>query len=162
MKERCDDCSRRSFLKGAGVMIGVAAFGFGATDAVALPVAFGTGTAGTGSSEHRYPIPESDGVTIDRKNQVIVVRYQQHLYAFNLACPHENTALKWLPKDGRFQCPKHESRYQPTGTFIDGRATRHMDRLGVRIDNNMLVVDVSQFYRSDKDAAAWAAANVAL
>jgi nitrite reductase/ring-hydroxylating ferredoxin subunit len=165
----CDDCdaggttewSRRSFLKGAA-MIGVAAFGLAATDAAALPVAFGTGAAGSGSSERRYPIPDKDGVTIDRGNQVIVVRYQQHLYAFNLACPHENTALKWLPKDGRFQCPKHESRYQPTGTFIDGRATRHMDRLGVRLDNNMLVVDLNQFYRSDKDAAAWAAANVAL
>ena len=127
MKDDCSDCpaggpgvdwSRRSFLKSAGAMIGVAAFGFAATDAVALPVAFGTGTAGAGSSEHRYPVPDTDGVMIDRKNQVIVVRYQQHLYAFNLACPHENTALKWLPKDGRFQCPKHESRYQPTGTFI--------------------------------------------
>jgi nitrite reductase/ring-hydroxylating ferredoxin subunit len=106
-------------------MIGVAAFGFAATDAVALPVAFGTAVGGSGGSERRYPIPDKDGVTIDRSSQVIVVRYQQHLYAFNLACPHENTALKWLPKDGRFQCPKHESRYQPTGTFIDGRATRH-------------------------------------
>ena len=38
-------------------------------------------------------------------------------YAFNLACPHENTALKWLPKDGRFQCPKHESQYQPCGSL---------------------------------------------
>jgi Rieske Fe-S protein len=171
MSEDCGDCpagaravdwSRRSFLKGAGAMIGVAAFGLAATDAVALPVAFGTGTAGSGSSEHRYPIPDKDGVTIDRASQVIIVRFQQHLYAFNLACPHENTALKWLPKDGRFQCPKHESRYQPTGTFIDGRATRHMDRLGVRLDNNMLVVDLNLFYRSDKGAAAWAAANVAL
>jgi Rieske Fe-S protein len=153
--------SRRSFLKGASAMIGVAVFGLAAMDAEALPVAFGTASSGAGS-ERRYPIPEKDGVTIDRGSQVIVVRFQQHLYAFNLACPHENTALKWLPKDGRFQCPKHESRYQPTGTFIDGRATRHMDRLGVRLDNNMLVVDLSQFYRSDKDAAAWAAANVAL
>ena len=92
---------------------------------------------------------------------MIVVRYQQHLYAFNLACPHENTALKWLPKDGRFQCPKHESRYQPSGQFIDGRATRHMDRLGVRVEADMLVVDVNKFYRSDKDAAGWAAATVA-
>jgi nitrite reductase/ring-hydroxylating ferredoxin subunit len=165
----CDDCqvtgtterSRRSFLKRAAMM-GVAAFGLAATDAAALPVAFGTAVGGSGGSERRYPIPDKDGVTIDRSSQVIVVRYQQHLYAFNLACPHENTALKWLPKDGRFQCPKHESRYQPTGTFIDGRATRHMDRLGVRLDNNMVVVDLSQFYRSDKDAAAWAAANVAL
>jgi hypothetical protein len=37
-----------------------------------------------------------------------------------------------------------------------------MDRLGVRLDNNMLVVDLNQFYRSDKDSAAWAAANVDL
>jgi hypothetical protein len=37
-----------------------------------------------------------------------------------------------------------------------------MDRLGVRLDNNTLVLDLNQFYRSDKDAAAWAAANVAL
>jgi len=113
-------------------------------------------------SERRYPVPETDGVTIDKSSQVIVVRYQQHLYAFNLACPHENTALKWLPKDGRFQCPKHESRYQPTGVFMDGRATRHMDRLGVRLDGNMLVVDLNKFYRSDKDPAGWAAANIAL
>jgi Rieske Fe-S protein len=128
---------------------------------VALPVAFGS-SIGAAGSEHRYPIPASDGVTIDRKAQVIVVRYQEHLYAFNLACPHENTALKWLPKDGRFQCPKHESRYQPSGQFIDGRATRNMDRLGVRVDGSMLVVDVNKFYRSDKDPAGWSAAAVAL
>src|SRR5215831_21351188 len=154
------DC-RRSFLKCAGAMFGLAALGLSDAEGAALPVAYGASGIGNGS-ERRYPIPATDGVTIDRTNQVITVRYQQHLYAFNLACPHENTALKWLPKDGRFQCPKHESRYQPTGTFIDGRATRHMDRLGVRLDNNMLVVDLNQFFRSDKDAAAWAAANVPL
>ena len=142
-------------------MFSLAALGFADADASALPVAFGT-SVGSAGSEHSYPIPPSDGVTIDRKAQVIVVRYQQHLYAFNLACPHENTALKWLPKDFRFQCPKHESRYQPSGQFIDGRATRHMDRLGVRADNEMLVVDVDKFYRSDKDAAGWNAATVAL
>ena len=142
---------RRIFLKQVGAVLSLAA----------LPVAFRDGIAAAGS-EFRYPVPGADGVTIDRKNQVIVVRYQQHLYAFNLACPHENTALKWLPKDFRFQCPKHESRYQPNGTFIDGRATRNMDRLGVRLDDNMLVVDVNKFYKSDKDAAAWTAATVAI
>ena len=45
---------------------------------------------------------------------------------------------------------------------MDGRATRHMDRLGVRLDGNMLVVDLNKFYRSDKDPAGWAAANIAL
>jgi Rieske Fe-S protein len=154
------DC-RRSFLKCAGAAFSLAALGISDLEGAALPVAYGASGIGAGS-ERRYPIPATDGVTIDRTNQVIVVRYQQHLYAFNLACPHENTALKWLPKDGRFQCPKHESRYQPNGAFIDGRATRHMDRLGVRIDDNMLIVDLSRFYRSDKDPAGWAAANVTL
>src|SRR6476619_5699017 len=155
-----NDC-RRSFLKCAGAAVGMAALGIPNLDGAALPVAFGA-SASESASERKYPIPTADGVTIDRKNQVITVRYQQHLYAFNLACPHENTALKWLPKDGRFQCPKHESRYQPSGQFIDGRATRNMDRLGVRVDGDMLIVDVSKFYKSDKDPAAWAAATVAL
>jgi nitrite reductase/ring-hydroxylating ferredoxin subunit len=167
-RRNCGDCragapdsSRRVFLKTAGAMFGVAAFGFTGADIGALPVAFGTSVSAAGS-ERRYPIPSADGVTIDRASQVIVVRYQQHLYAFNLACPHENTALKWLPKDCRFQCPKHESRYQPSGQFIDGRATRNMDRLGVRVDDNMLVVDLNRFFRSDKDSAGWTAATVAV
>jgi hypothetical protein len=71
-------------------------------------------------------------------------------------------ACGWLPKDGRFQCPKHESRYQPTGIFTSGRATRNMDRLGVRLEGNMLVVDVSKFVQSDKDQAGWAVATVSL
>ena len=128
---------------------------------VALPVVIGESVAAAGS-EFQYMIPAGDSVTIDRKQKLIVVRYQDHLYAFNLACPHENTALKWLPKDGRFQCPKHESRYQPSGQFIDGRATRNMDRLGVRVEADMLVVDTKKFYKSDKDPAGWAAATVAL
>src|SRR5580765_1686733 len=93
-------------------------------------------------SEARYPIPAGDGVTIDKTAQVIIVRYQGHAYAFNLACPHQNQMLRWLPKEGRFQCPKHESKYQPSGVFINGRATRNMDRLGIRIDGASLVVNV--------------------
>lgn len=156
-----DRASRREFLKCAGVAIGVAALGLDATSAAALPVTFGA-SGEAGGSERRYPVPASDGVTIDRKNQIILVRYQGHAYAFNLACPHENTALKWLPKDGRFQCPKHESQYQPTGLFTTGRATRNMDRLGVRLEDNMLVVDVNQFFQSDKNPAGWAAATAVL
>jgi nitrite reductase/ring-hydroxylating ferredoxin subunit len=165
----CHDCdascasetSRRTFLKGAGAVFSLVALGLAEVDAAPLPTAIGAAGAVSGS-ERLYPIPASDGVTIDRKNQLIVVRYQQHLYAFNLACPHENTALKWLPKDQRFQCPKHESRYQPNGIFIDGRATRHMDRLGVRLEDNMLAVDVNKFYKSDKDPSGWAAATVSV
>jgi len=111
-------------------------------------------------AEMRYPVPASDGVTIDKTAQVIIVRYQGHAYAFNLACPHQNQMLRWLPKEGRFQCPKHESKYQPTGVFMNGRATRNMDRLAIRIDAGSLMVNVDRMFMSDKDPSGWAAATV--
>ena len=116
--------------------------------------------AAAGPSERAYPMPATDGVTIDRQAQVIVVRFQQKVYAFNLACPHENTALRWRATEGRFQCPRHESKYQPDGTFLSGRATRNMDRLGVRRVDDHILVDVNHFLRSDQQPQEWAAAVV--
>jgi Rieske Fe-S protein len=101
-------------------------------------------------------------VTIDRETQIIVVRFQQRAYAFNLACPHENTALRWKERDGRFQCPRHESQYQPDGTFISGRATRKMDRFAIKRAGDRLVVDLDRLFRSDQQAQAWGAAAVSL
>ena len=152
--------SRRTFLQLSCFTLTAAALGLNSADAVPLPVSFIDGVQ-TGS-EHRYPVPASDGVTIDRKGQIIIVRYQGYAYAFNLSCPHENTALKWLPKDMRFQCPKHESKYQPNGTFTSGRATRNMDRLAIRRDGDALAVDLSHIIKSDVDAARWMAAAIQL
>jgi len=153
--------SRRLFLQLAACFaISAAALGLNAADADALPIAFVEGAPA--GSERRYPVPAADGVTIDKVNQVIVVRYQAHLYAFNLACPHQNQMLRWLAKESRFQCPKHESKYQPNGTFMNGRATRNMDRLLVRVEDGSLVVDVDKMFQSDKDPVGWAAATVTI
>ncbi|HTK29603.1 MAG TPA: Rieske (2Fe-2S) protein [Vicinamibacterales bacterium] len=151
--------SRRTFLEAIGLTFTAVALGLSPTDASALPVSFDDGTP-AGDAERRYPVPPADGVTIDRKAQLILVRYAGRAYAFNLACPHENTALRWLPKDGRFQCPKHGSRYQPNGTFIEGRATRNMDRLPIRRDGDALMVDTSRIVKSDSDPSGWAQAYV--
>lgn len=109
-----------------------------------------------------YPIPIQDGVTVDRTNQVILVRHQGNACAFALSCPHQNAALKWLGNEGRFQCPKHLSKYTPEGVFISGRATRNMDRLPIRKDGIRLLVDVDRVYESDKDPTGWAGAAVKL
>jgi nitrite reductase/ring-hydroxylating ferredoxin subunit len=160
--DRCDgECpSRRTFLQQAiagAVVTGAAVF----VDGTALPIGRLEALASQ-ADERKYPIPPSDGVSIDRDNQVILVRYQGAVYAFNLSCPHEQAALRWREGDARFQCPRHESKYHPDGVFISGRATRNMDRLGVRRDGDTLIVDVSRMFRSDNDAAAWAAAVIRL
>jgi Rieske Fe-S protein len=143
----CDVCSRRQFLF-AGLMT--------------LPVLFIAADPASAGSEKRYPIPAGDSVNIDRGEAVIVARVQGHAYAFSLACPHQQAAVKWVPADHRFQCTKHDSKYDPQGVHISGRATRNLDRLPIRRDGNMLVVDLDRAFRSDTDPAGWAAATVAL
>ena len=109
----------------------------------------------------RYPVPAGDEVVFDDRNGVIVARSGTQLFAFLSACPHKNVVkLRWLDRQGRFQCPKHESRYRPDGAFIDGKATRNMDRFAVRLDGATLVVDLDTWFESDRDAARWRSASV--
>lgn len=159
----CAPTGRREFLGRVTTALGAIMLGFSATarEAAALPFALGEALAVEGD-EVSYPLPAADGATIDRKNEIILVRWKGHVYAFNLSCPHQNTALKWLASDGRFQCPKHKSKYQPDGTFISGRATRGMDRLAIRQDGETVVVNVDVMFEQDKDPAGWTAAKVTL
>jgi Rieske Fe-S protein len=157
---------RREFLRIAGLALAsLGMLGVGAADAAAMSVravsALGA-RVGDRAEEKRYPIPATDGVSIDRDNSVIIARAAGKLYAFSLACPHQNTALRWSADDQQFQCPKHKSRYKPDGTFIEGRATRDMDRLAVRRDGTFVLVDVDKLYQQDENAAQWSAAFVAV
>jgi nitrite reductase/ring-hydroxylating ferredoxin subunit len=110
--------------------------------------------------EKRYPMPATDGISVDKDNGVIVARANGKVYAFSLSCPHQNTALRWNADDHQFQCPKHKSRYREDGIFIEGRATRSMDRLAVRRDGATLIVDVDMLYQQDEHPAEWGAAFV--
>ena len=114
------------------------------------------------ATDARYPVPTADGVSMDEARQVIVARQGTRVFAFARSCPHERSALRWRQRDGRFQCPKHESKYTPDGTFTSGRATRNMDRYPVSLAGGMLVVDLTRTIRSDAERAAWDAAVVNL
>lgn len=155
LDDHCPGCApaddRRRFIAGALTFAFLAA----------LPVRLARALTVRGA-EHRYPIPAADGVSIDADQQVILVRWEGKMYAFNLACPHQNTALRWQADQQRFQCPKHKSRYQPDGEFISGRATRGMDRLGIRRDGDAVVVDLDRMFKEDEDRAGWEGAVVTL
>jgi Rieske Fe-S protein len=156
----CESSCRRSFLRQSGCgLLTLALLGLGeSTRALPMTMLEGTGT----DNERRYPIPPAEGVSIDRRAQIILVRYANHVYAMALACPHENAAVKWIAKDGRFQCSKHDSRYTPEGTYTSGHATRNLDRFPVRREQNEVVVTVDRVYRSDQNLAAWTSAAVPL
>jgi nitrite reductase/ring-hydroxylating ferredoxin subunit len=160
----CEGCplvpGRREFLRSVSALaLGVISLGIPIRSATAKVLA----SAVAGRKQLSYAVPAADGADIDRGNEVILVRYKNEVFAFNLSCPHQNTALRWNETDMRFQCPKHHSQYQPDGQFITGRATRNMDRLAIRRDAaNNIIVDPDTLYRSDDDAAPWLAAVVKL
>lgn len=151
---------RDSFLGVAGALIGV---GMSSTAAFAMPMEFTSSKRSVGSM-HSYSLPATDGAQIDKDNDVILVRWQDAIYAFSLSCPHQNTALKWDDRDHTFQCPKHHSAFTPSGTYIEGsgRATRDMDRLAIRRDGAGVAVDVDTIYQQDENGPQWAAAVVKL
>lgn len=160
----CSDCpapDRRRFLRDATVAVAgiMATLAASPREAAALPLSL-ISAVGSEGGELAYPVPAGDGATIDKTNEVILVRWKGQVFAFALSCPHQKTAVKWLGPEGRFQCPKHKSKYQPDGTFISGRATRNMDRFAVRKAGKNLLVNKTRLFRNDKQGPDWAGAKV--
>lgn len=154
---------RRELLRAAAAALaslGMLALRAGEADAMPVRVLRALAARRGASNEVRYPMPTADGISIDKDSSVIVARAGGKVYAFSLACPHQNTALRWEADDREFRCPKHKSRYRDDGTFIEGRATRAMDRLAVRRDGDVLVVDVERMFKQDEHPAEWASAFV--
>ena len=162
----CDGCAlvaRRDFLReaGAAAVTILIALGAAPARAAAAPIEFVSALSG-GRQNKAYAIPSADGTQIDKDNGTMITRWQGKAYVFSLACPHQNTMLRWSDKDREFQCPKHHSRFEATGTYIpdSGRATRGLDRFAVHKDGNNVVANLDMLYQQDEDEAAWNAAFV--
>ncbi|HEU4996467.1 MAG TPA: Rieske (2Fe-2S) protein [Gemmatimonadaceae bacterium] len=154
--------ARRDFLRDAigRALLAVGALSLLPSDGTALTMSIARGIGAR--TDKAYPLPATDGVAIDKDESVIIARVENRAYAFSLACPHQNTAIRWEASDHRFQCPKHKSRYRPDGVFIEGRATRGLDRFAVRLQGDQLLVNLDALYREDENAAQWAVAFVDL
>ena len=159
----CASCgslaSRRNFLRQAASLVACAAAAPG--DSLRFPVRL-IAALRLLDGEAVYPIPPGDGATIDRDHEVILVRYQDRIYAFGLSCPHQRTPLRWQDEQQRFQCPKHKSTFQLDGGFLSGRATRSMDRYPLRREGDTVVVDLSALLQEDRDRERWVDAVVQL
>src|SRR5207253_11402114 len=83
----CGECTavpRRAFLSDASLLIACAA----------LPIEFLSALQVLGD-EAVYAIPARDGASIDRERAVIVVRYQNAVYAFVLRSEERRVGKEW-------------------------------------------------------------------
>lgn len=160
--EQCPLVGRRDFLRDASLAAAGILIGLGAVpSALAAQPAFVAPMSSRGE-EKTYAIPAADGTQIDKSSGTILTRWQDKIYVYSLACPHQNTGLRWYDKDNRFECPKHHSRFEPDGEYIkdSGRATRGLDRFAVRKDGGNVVANLDKMYKQDENQADWTAAFV--
>jgi Rieske Fe-S protein len=164
----CDGCgliARRDFLRDAGLLAAgvLVALGAAPSRAAAASIELVSPVA-ENREEKSYAIPAQDGTQIDKDNGTMITRWQGKVCVFSLACPHQNTALRWHDKDTQFECPKHHSRFDAEGNYIkdSGRATRGLDRFAVRKDGNNVVANLDKLYQEDEDEAAWKSAFVTI
>lgn len=161
--DRCVGCaSRRVFLSRVSGAVLAAMAGVDVSAADGSYEVTEVSASSIGPSTVTMPLPAGDGVTIERKAQIILVRFQGKVIAFNLSCPHENAAVRWKPAVSRFECTKHDSKYAPDGRYIGGRSTRNMDRLAITRVDATVVVDLTRLIKSDANAAEWAAATLTI
>lgn len=116
----------------------------------------------TRGSQRRYDLPRADGVSIDGSNEVILARWQGHVYAFSLKCPHRGTTLVWHADESRVFCPKHKARFRPDGAHESGRNTRSLDRYALHLEGGAVVVELDTLYRVDENPAGWNGAVISV
>lgn len=76
---------------------------------------------------------------------VWLLRGSAGVTAFSTACPHAGCAVDWAPESRRFECPCHGSFFGPDGRQLDGPASRPLDQLVVRVDNDRVLVCYQRF-----------------
>ena len=62
--------------------------------------------------------------------------------ALNRECTHLGCTVPWLGEEGRFVCPCHASSFDINGDVLSPPAPRPLDLFAVRIENDIVKVDI--------------------
>ena len=64
--------------------------------------------------------------------------------ALSRTCTHLGCTVPWVGEESRFVCPCHASSFDITGQVLSPPAPRPLDLFAVRIENDIVKVDVSR------------------
>jgi len=64
--------------------------------------------------------------------------------ALNRECTHLGCTVPWVGEEGRFVCPCHASSFDIRGEVLSPPAPRPLDIFQVRIENDIVKVDISR------------------
>jgi cytochrome b6-f complex iron-sulfur subunit len=73
------------------------------------------------------------------RNGIIIVNIGNNIYiAFQQACSHQGTTLKYEHSNNRFHCPNHGSNFSTDGIVQNGPAVRNLKEYKIEINGNIL------------------------
>ncbi|MGE9984310.1 2Fe-2S iron-sulfur cluster-binding protein [Desulfovibrio sp. SGI.169] len=152
------DASRRSFLKGAGGLVGA---GIVASLGTVLGVSAVGPTLGDQPSqwveagaEKDFPVGGITSVTLhykrtqafhsEEKEVPVLVRRdsEQDFICFSSSCPHLGCAVSWDELSRRFKCACHGGAFDRDGKVIAGPPPSPLPRLPWKLENGILKVEV--------------------
>ena len=94
--------------------------------------------------------PEPGVYTVHKTDHgVWMVNLGDKLVAISTTCTHLGCIPNWLSNDNKFKCPCHGSGFQVTGMNFEGPAPRPLERHGIYLDGEIVVVDKSKKFRQE-------------
>jgi cytochrome b6-f complex iron-sulfur subunit len=143
--------SRRSFLGRVWLLLG----GVALAEAVWIVTDFfkprrRTKDADAGSVVVAGPVDrfEPGSVTAFPEGRFYLARLDDGGFlALHRECTHLGCTVPWVAAEDRFVCPCHASSFDITGDVLSPPAPRPLDVFAVRIENDIVKVDVSKTFK---------------
>ena len=130
------DMLRMGWKIGGGMLAATA--GYTAFEAMRPLAAKGSGT----TFEVGAPGDFAEGsATYFPEGRFYVVNASSNFFALSQVCPHLGCRVPFCESSGRFECPCHGSVFDIAGEYIKGPTPRGMDRFGLTLKNDALIVD---------------------
>lgn len=154
---------RRNALKVIAVTGGIAGAGALALPAARFVVAPAAGGAGGGRWIRTVALealkegePKRVALVADHKDAwtlekqvelgaVWLLREGDAVKAWSVVCPHLGCAVDKSATEPGFNCPCHDSSFDPAGRRLSGPSPRDMDALATRVEDGFVVVEFQRF-----------------
>jgi len=84
-------------------------------------------------------------VDVLKKDGIYLIRDARGLYALRGECTHLGCRVRWVPRQKRFECPCHGSRYDRRGRILAGPAQKPLIRVYLRLNpKGEVIADLSR------------------
>ena len=83
---------------------------------------------------------------------VMIARWPDvnNVVVFNTTCTHLGCSVPWDEEKNQFVCPCHGSTFSLNGEVLTAPAPRPLDIYSVRIENGVVMVDISSVQKRDR------------